>query len=372
MEVTILFKFRIIPLLLLLFSIFTIGLSSKYNAATELIYTNVINRGIREKISLLVGKTNLSVGEILLVIIFILIIVFLINFVRRILKPSKWLESLVRFFWGSVNIISILLFIYILMFGLNYHTPSLDKNLVEKYNNKYSTEIKVSIDNQKREEVFKYLVEKTKESRDILKTTEGLTSYNFLDLSEQAVQGYNIISEAFPNLGGKYSLPKKSFANEGMMFLGLDARYSMFANEITVNTKIPNEYMPFVISKYMAYQRGIAREDEASFFAYLACTNNSDIKFKYSGYLVMLSMVSESMRNYNRVAYNNLVTSIDENVVRDLAKIESYKENYGHGTEFKDLIKNNFKRLNGDIRIDGVENQVTQLLSIYYSLFTYN
>ena len=53
------FKFKIGPLLLFVFSSFILGLSMKYNKATGLIYTNIINKFIREKLSMVFSRLDM-------------------------------------------------------------------------------------------------------------------------------------------------------------------------------------------------------------------------------------------------------------------------------------------------------------------------
>ncbi len=366
------FKFKIGTIILFIISIFFIGLSSKYNLATELIYSDIINRFIREKMSRLFGATNLPVGDIISVALLIIILLTILNIIRRIFGHKNFFGFISRFFWGTFNLISIFLFIYLLLFGLNYHTPPLGNSLVSKYNTKYSTNIRTNVDNKKRTEIFKFLEEKAVESRKIaMSSNVDYNTSNIYGVSNQAVEGFNVISDAFPRLSGKFSYPKKTLIAPIFDFFGLDGRYYILTNEVSLNDKIPSVYLPFITSKYMAMQRGVVKEDEAIFYAYLACINNSDAKFKYSGYLAALSMVSESLRVNDKIDYNNFLLQLDPDVKSDLKLIEKYKNSYGSGTKYMNTFKYNFARINGDIRIDGVDTQVTNLLSIYYSLFSY-
>lgn len=366
------FKFKFGPVILFVLSAFFIGLSIKYKAATAFIYTDIINKAIREKISLVTNKLDISISEILIIILILLIILFIANFIRNLFRPKKWLPYIIRVFWGGFNISSIVLFIYVLVFCLNYHTPMLGDIIIQKYNTKYSTNINVNVDSSKRIDIFKYILEKTTESKKILVSSEKVNFDNLEEMNRQAIVGYNVISEAFPTLSGNYSKPKKSFYSDGMSFFGLDARYSIFMNEITINENIPKEYMPFILCKYMAYQRGVAREDEASFYAYLACINNPDIRFKYSGYLAMIGMVSESLRVNDKMDFNANINLLDNDIKKDINNFDRYREEYGSGKYFTNNFNYYFKRLNGDIRVDFVDNQVTNLVCIYYSLFPYN
>ena len=365
------FKFKIGPLLLFVFSSFILGLSIKYKKATGLIYTNIINRFIREKLSIAFGKVDIPIGDTIALLLIFVLIFFLLNLVRRLFSPTKWLTYIYRVFWGTINIICIGFFVYVLFYGLNYHTQSLANSLVDKYNAKYSTDIKVHVDTNKQLEVLKYLESKAIDTRNLVRHEENTSLSNINDLSIQAEEGFRIISDAFPSLGGTYSRPKLSLYSQIYDTLGLEARYFILTNEVSISKNLPDIYRPFLVSKYMAYQRGIAREDEATFFAYLAGINNTNPSIKYSAYVSILSMMTQSMMLDNKVEYNYFVSNMNKDIRADMEKISSYRSKTGVSQRLIDQIKYNFKRVTGDRRVDSLEKEVSILMSSYYSLFTY-
>ena len=50
----------------------------------------------------------------------------------------------------------------------------------------------------------------------------------------------------------------------------------------------------------MAHQRGIAREDEANFIAFLVCMASDDPYIRYSGYLEVYEYVASSLYSDDR------------------------------------------------------------------------
>jgi hypothetical protein len=67
--------------------------------------------------------------------------------------------------------------------------------------------------------------------------------------------------------------------------LGVRAFYFPLTGEVSYNPAVPVAELPFAIARAKAYQRGYAREDEASFIAYLVCTTAADPLVRYSGFL---------------------------------------------------------------------------------------
>ena len=57
----------------------------------------------------------------------------------------------------------------------------------------------------------------------------------------------------------------------------------------------------------MAHQRGIAREDEANFIAFLICLESDDPYILYSAYLNMYEYVSSALYSADRELYSTVV-----------------------------------------------------------------
>ena len=250
-----LFRFRVRTIILFVISIFIVAISSNYKSATELIYTNVINRFIREKLSFLSGQIAFPIGDILTIVFIVVFVYCMVTLIKKLLNTANIFNFLYKLFWMLVNTFSIVFFVYVILFGLNYHTPELSDVLIDKYNNKYATNVRVDVDNAKRVEVYNILVEKIKETRVLAKSKDNrFTTANILGASEQVQEGFRAISDTFPVLAGEYSNAKVSLKSPVFSFFGLDARHYILTNEISLNKSIPSEYLPFVIAKYMSYQ----------------------------------------------------------------------------------------------------------------------
>ena len=59
----------------------------------------------------------------------------------------------------------------------------------------------------------------------------------------------------------------------------------------------------------MAHQRGIAREEEANFAAYLVCVCSDDAYIRYSGYLSMLDEIRGGINKYEPGRGDRLIPS---------------------------------------------------------------
>lgn len=366
------FKFRLKSLFLLGISALVIFLASSYKGVTELVYTNFLNRFLREGLSKLSGHVSFPVGDVLNIVLIFIIIAGIVYLFKNLFKTINVFHIFYKLLWFIVNSLAVIIFIYILFYGLNYYTPPLQQKIIAMYEEKYATSVKVRIDNATMVTVFKNLEQKAIESKKLMKATnEGYSVYDLQTLSQQADKGFRFISDQFPMMSGNYSPAKLSLGSSVLNYFGMDASYYMLTGEISINKNIPKIYLPFVVSKYMAYQRGAAKEDEAEFYSFLACINNASPEFKYSGYISALYNIISTLRVNDKIDYNYLMDNTNPEIKKDLELIDRYKKTYGNGENFKNGFFHTFKRLNGDIRDDNVNYQVSLLISSYYTLFSY-
>jgi hypothetical protein len=108
-----------------------------------------------------------------------------------------------------------------------------------------------------------------------------------LNESYQSAPEFNLLPQ------GEFAPPKPVFASEVLTRLGISGIYIPFTAEPNYNADIPDFQMPFSIAHEMAHQRGIARESEANFVAYVVCVNSRDPFVRYSGYRNGLGVLSE-------------------------------------------------------------------------------
>jgi hypothetical protein len=80
--------------------------------------------------------------------------------------------------------------------------------------------------------------------------------------------------------------PKSSpLFDAAMTRIGISGFYSPFTGEALVNRAMPDPAQPFTMAHEMAHQRGIAREDEANFLAWMVCRVSGSPAARYSASL---------------------------------------------------------------------------------------
>ena len=118
---------------------------------------------------------------------------------------------------------------------------------------------------------------------------------NFTELSGKLADAYHKLD---PN--GSLASPSASRIKPVLLssvmssahFLGL---WSYVTGETNLNTQFPDYTIPFTAAHEMAHQRGIAREDEANFMAFLALRDAEDPYLRYAGYLGLFEYVASAL-----------------------------------------------------------------------------
>ena len=136
-----------------------------------------------------------------------------------------------------------------------------------------------------------------------------------------------------------------------MNHLGLTGFYFPFTGEANYNRLMPAADLPHTIAHEKAHQRGIAREDEASFLGFLACIMSDDPYVRYSGYLFgQLQLLSE-LFGRDRVRARTLAALRVKGVQRDLEYMRSFWAQYeGAASAVSSAINNTYLRSQGDRR----------------------
>jgi hypothetical protein len=92
-----------------------------------------------------------------------------------------------------------------------------------------------------------------------------------------------------PYLEGPVVGVRGALGSRLLTWFGVSGIYSPFTGEPHVNTEMPRLAQPFTTCHEIAHQRGIAREDEANFVAWIVCNQSSEPYHRYSGNLLALS-----------------------------------------------------------------------------------
>ena len=134
---------------------------------------------------------------------------------------------------------------------------------------------------------------------------------SLLDAYERLTERYDFISN--PRVG-----TKQIALSEPMAYTHITGVYTFFTGEMNVCTAFPDFSTVFTAAHEMAHARGIAREDEANFIAFLACEASDDAYIRYAGYMSLLQYVSNALYDTDPAEYNRVFRTYNVAVLADL------------------------------------------------------
>ena len=277
----------VLPLTILLSGIAFQNLAPFVPRLIEDYYSRSIYTHVLALLSPLGRSLSFSVGEIITCLILLtacaVVLVFGVGLVRRPGVRRSWILMWLRY---GVWVAAGLLWCFLLTFGLNYQRPLLFELI--GYEQKKAEPVEL-------EALGRTIVESINQSH-----LEAHAGGRPAPDSVEVISLLNESLDAAPELSflprGAFPPPKPVIASEVLTRLGISGIYFPFTAEPNYNRDLPDFQIPFSIAHEMAHQRGVARESEANFVAYVTCINSRDPFVRYSGYRNGLGVLSELYR----------------------------------------------------------------------------
>lgn len=324
--------------------LFVVSLAVLFAGRRNAAFAEWISNGIGYYIRMILARISsyvpFSIGEILIVISPILLITVIVKAFKR-----GSLSAMLRYLACTLAVVTVFYTGYVYTLGIGYHRLSLSDRIgIEN----------VDVDRDNLYSVAKLLSNECEALLPYVHFSDSGSSESDADfdtLSGEALKGYEKLDKDYPslNIGVFYSRAKPVIFSEGMTKLDLLGVYTYFTGEANVNVHYPDYTTPFTIAHEMAHQRGIARENEANFVAFLVCIRSENAYVRYSGYMNMLEYVASALYKCDKELYRELVSSYDERIKGEML---AYREFYeANKSEFfgnlSELVNDNYLKSQG-------------------------
>ena len=164
----------------------------------------------------------------------------------------------------------------------------------------------------------------------------------------RAPAGYDEAARLEPVLEGASAPAKPVLASTALSYLGISGIFSPFTGEANVNMTLPEPDVPFAACHELAHAHGFAREDEANYVGYLACSRHPDADFRYSGLLAASVYAMNALARVDRDGHAELDTRREPGVRRDLAALRAWAERYrGPAERVSQAVNNAYLKSQG-------------------------
>ena len=322
-------------------------------------FTEKIASAVRTVTATLTGWFPFSFAEtILLMLPVVLVVYFSLTFTHYIKKGNK-ISSLI------FGVLSFLLFIYtfaVFTFLTGYSNSTLDKKLnIERApvsaQNLYDTANRVYAE-------LDVLLDGTEFDNNNF----SVMPYNIKQMSDNLLVSYKECTKKYDFLHNINAQIKSVCLSEAMSYTHITGVYTFFTCEANIDVVFPDFTLPFTAAHEFAHQRGVARENEANFVAFLVCINSEDEYIRYSGYMNMLQYLLNALYQADRDMYSEFYSSMSTETKNELRAYSKFFDKYRDSTASKvsGAVNDTYLKLQGT---EGTKSygMVVDLAVAYYA-----
>ena len=353
-------SFSFVLLMLFVFSLQR--LFSLFPSFVETVYSTKIFRFLSFPVSFISSLFPFSLTEIALFMsgpaLILLVVLFILQMVRSKDRRHAVVKDIKRVGWT----LSILYLVFMLMLGFNYARLPIN------------TTIGIETLPRAKEDllaVCRILLDGTNAARLESKEVDGVMVLRngIPHALETAYKGFDAVSSVYPVLQGPPRRAKGVMVSGIWSYTGITGMFFPFFVEANVNIDSPPLFLPNTILHELAHTRGIAREDEAGFVAFLTGIHHPDNDFRYSSFLSAYIQTSNALYSVDKAAYADLNKDLSDAVKRDLDANSAYWKKFeGPVQDVSTSVNNAY--LQSNMQVDGVQSygrSVDLILGYYLS-----
>ncbi len=198
-------------------------------------------------------------------------------------------------------------------------------------------------------------------------TDFSVMPYGFLEMNDKLMDAYATTADRYDFVGHLRSRLKPVMLSRPMSYTHITGIYTFFTGEANLNVDFPDYTLPFTAAHELSHQRGIAREDEANFMAFLVCLASDDPYIRYSGYLNLYEYVASALYSASPELYWKANAILSPSVKAEMNAYSDFFDRYRDSvaSEVSETVNNATLVLHGT---EGVKSygMVVELAVAYY------
>lgn len=314
---------RFVPLWsIVLFSLFLAALifSACYqkNPVLADFIHNGIGSAIRAVLAFLTNWIPFSFAESLLILSPLLVGLICAALVRRMRRS---IAEGIRYFVGFLSLLSLVFTTLLFGYNAGYYGEGV--------------EAKVNFERKdlSQKELYDTALALIDEINEVLpevyypRNTYSSMTFSYAELNEKLNAAYDTLSDQYPDFQRMYSNTKPVMLSEPWTYTHISGVYTFFTGEANVNTNYPDFIMVSSAAHEMAHQRGITKEDEANFTAFLVCSLSDDPYIRYCGYADVLNDVMSKLTSSPEL-YNDARAKMPAELKREYTSYSEFFDQY--------------------------------------------
>lgn len=320
-------------------------------------YTRFLYARWMQGISSFFGLFPFSVGEVTTFMFVAMLLFLIIQATGNSIATKKWRH------WRPVLkylvvTISMGYFIFFAHYRINfYREPIVDMDIAAI--DEVSTDVLA--------EALEYYIKEANEAIAIAKS-EMLPTLTYDEIFELGDLSFYYLPTEYRYMAGVYGQPKRLILSELQVSMGYTGMFFPFTGEPLVNGILPRVELPFTVIHEISHQRGIAREDECNYIAFIGCIHSEHVYFKYSGYFNAVQFLSNELYARDQALYTDVMTQCNTYLQADLQEVRDFWRTHYEpdlGEKIDTVVEANLKNNDQDAGLKSY-GQVTRYLLDYY------
>lgn len=263
--------------------------------------------------------------------------------VAAIKSASRSDRHFVRVIVGILSAALAIYVIFVFNFAAGYRGSTVDKKLGLEA---------APVSAEELHHTMNIVVEKLNELESQITYADEIGSvrpYSHRETVKKLHESYALLSLEHDFIGIVKAPVKQVVISEIMTYTHISGVYSFFTGEANLNTNYPYYVNVFTTAHEMAHQRGIARENEANFIAYLVCINSSDPYIQYAGYLSMYDYLAMPLYKASPALYSKSVRNLCDGAKYDEKCYSEFFDKYRDNVaaEVSDTVNDTYLKVQG-------------------------
>lgn len=351
------------PAALVTFIIALLGVPVQIISSRSVAFADFWNLTVCAAVRCIIAKlTNwfpFSLGEIIAVLLPFGIIAFLVAVIVMSIKGNPKVWKLIT------SVFAVAAYVYILFsigYSAGYNTTTVDK--------------KLGLDRQNvsGEELYKTAcLLRDNENKYLNRVVFGGSGASVMPYSKKAmndklIAAYEKASQKYDFIPTFYSRVKPILLSEPMTYTHISGVYTLYTGEANINVNFPDYTLPFTACHELSHQRGINREDEANFLAFIVSIESDDPYILYSAYQNMLEYVLSALYSANKDLYMSFLRTMDPRPYKEMVAYNRFFEKYreSKAAEVTDSVNDSYLKASGQPQGTKSYGLVVDLAVAYY------
>ena len=303
-------------------------------------FNRSVSRIGRQIFAYLFAWLPFSFAELLIILLPLMLTVLVVIGCKRYCATNRDALVYIGILLSGICVIGI---IFVWNFAPGYYGTSLDKKL-ELERRKSSAD-----DLYQTAEFLRQEIDLLEKEIMFLPDGSSVMPYSYDEMNAKLLSAYEDFCAEHGFVSTFYSRVKPVMLSEPMSYTHITGVYTFFTGEANLNAIFPDYTLPYTAAHELSHQRGIARENEANFMAFLVCAASEDDYVRYCAYLNLYEYVASALYKADQTLYMKAYSTLPMCVKNEMSAYSRFIQKYADSkvSEVSEAVNNTFLVLHG-------------------------